>query len=183
MKKLFLLIIACLMTFAAPAAQVEMTTNKGVMVIDIDEENAPITAANFLQYVRSGFFDGLIFHRIIPGFVIQGGGFMPEMQRRPTKAPVPYELNDLKNLQYTLSMARTQDPHSATSQFFVNLRDNAQLDPQGERPGYAVFGKVIEGQDVVDAIATVPTATVGQFRDVPQDDVMIEKAIIMGEKS
>ena len=108
---------------------------------------------------------------------------MPEMERRPTEAPVPYELNDLKNLQYTLSMARTPDPHSATSQFFVNLQDNAQLDPQGERPGYAVFGKVIEGQDVVDAIAAVPTATVGPFRDVPQDDVMIEKAIIMGEKS
>jgi cyclophilin family peptidyl-prolyl cis-trans isomerase len=123
-------------------AWVEMTTNKGVMLIEIDKKNAPLTAANFISYVENGFFDGLIFHRVIPGFVIQGGGFSPEMKQKETAAPIQNEAgNGLKNLRYSLSMARTNDPHSATSQFFINLNDNGNLDRSPSNPGYAVWRK------------------------------------------
>ena len=162
---------------SAVAAEVAMRTSKGEMLIFVDEERAPKTAANFLQYVRDGFFDGLIFHRVIPGFVIQGGGFSPDMREKETRPPIVNEAsNGLKNLKYTLSMARTNDPHSATSQFFINLKDNANLDPSAASPGYAVFGEVREGKETVDAIAAVATGNVGPFGDVPKEPVVILEA-------
>lgn len=166
--------------FPVHAAEVEMQTNKGNLRIFIDEKNAPVTAKNFLNYVREGFYDGLIFHRVIPNFVIQGGGFASGMQKRPTKASIINEAsNGLKNLKYTLSMARTPDPDSATSQFFINLQDNTNLDPSASSPGYAVFGKVVEGMEVVDAIAQVKTGQVGPFRDVPAEDIVITQAVVI----
>lgn len=178
-KRLFALFFGVFLPSAVVAAEVEMHTGKGVMLVSVDEDRAPATAANFLQYVRDGFFDGLIFHRVIPGFVVQGGGFEPGMRKRPTRAPIRNEAdNGLKNLKYTLSMARTNDPHSATSQFFINLADNGNLDYSAANPGYAVFGEVISGREVVDAIAAVQTRTVGHFRDVPAPPVVIEKAVV-----
>ena len=180
MTRLFLLLTALIMTTPATAViQVEMLTNKGRMVIAVDDKEAPKTADNFLDYVRSGFFDGVIFHRVIPGFVIQGGGFMENMFRKTTEKPIRFENTGLKNLRYTLSMARTSDPHSATSQFFINLTDNPSLDGGRNVPGYAVFGQVIEGQQVVDTIAAVRTRTVGPYADVPVSPVVIEKATIL----
>jgi cyclophilin family peptidyl-prolyl cis-trans isomerase len=166
---------------AAALPVVTMETNYGTIKIELYPEKAPVTVANFRRYVREGFFDGLIFHRVIPGFVIQGGGFEPGMrQRQPTSPPIVNEAaNGLKNARGTLSMARTMVVNSATSQFFVNLRDNASLDHRGEAPsmfGYAVFGKVIEGMEVVDKIAAEPTGTKGQHQDVPQKDAVIIKA-------
>ena len=162
----------------AAAAQVEMRTTLGVLVIEVDEKRAPETAANFLKYVDDGFFDGLIFHRVIPGFVIQGGGFTPDMQKRDTRAPIVNEANNgRKNAKYTLSMARTNDPNSATSQFFINLAHNEPLDYSANNPGYAVFGEVISGQEVVDAVAKVKTTTFAPYRDVPEVPVIIEKAV------
>ncbi|MGI9346145.1 MAG: peptidylprolyl isomerase [Gammaproteobacteria bacterium] len=165
---------------AADAAIVEMQTSKGDLLIELDERYAPDTAANFLEYVDAGFFDGLIFHRVIPGFVIQGGGFSPDMQQKKTRNPIDYEHNELRNRHYTLSMARTSDPHSATSQFFINLADNAFLDPKGQAPGYAVFGKVVQGTQVVDAIAQVGTHTKGGHQDVPIEPITIVKAFRVG---
>ena len=156
-------------------------TNLGEIHIEVDEANAPVTADNFLQYVRDGFYDGVIFHRVIPGFVIQGGGFDETFQQKKTRAPITNESNNgLDNDRGTLSMARTNDPNSATAQFFINLNDNAPLNAAGSRPGYAVFGKVVSGMDVVDAIAEVPTGAAGPFRqDAPQDTVTIESAHIV----
>lgn len=156
-------------------------TNLGDIHIDVDQENAPISADNFLAYVRDGFYDGVIFHRVIPGFVIQGGGFDENFEQKSTREPIKNEsANGLDNERGTLSMARTQDPHSATSQFFINLEDNEALNDMGTRPGYAVFGRVVEGMEVVDAIAKVPTGAAGPFRqDVPQDTVRIESAEIV----
>lgn len=160
---------------------VTFETSLGDFRIELYPAQAPVTVANFRHYVRSGFYDGLIFHRVIPGFVIQGGGFEPGMQQRPpSRAPIANEAdNGLKNKRGTLSMARTMAVNSATSQFFVNLRDNPSLDHRGDAPhafGYAVFGKVVEGMEVVDKIAAQPTATKGRFQDVPQEDVVILKA-------
>lgn len=155
-------------------------TNFGDIHIKVDEDKAPVTAANFLDYVSSGFYDGTIFHRIIPGFVIQGGGFDDNMNQKSTKQPIRNESdNGLENTRGALSMARTQDPHSATSQFFINLEDNAPLNHAGTRHGYAVFGHVVQGMDVVDAIARVPTGNYGMYQDVPQEDVKIESAYII----
>lgn len=153
-------------------------TNLGDIHIEVDEHNAPITADNFLGYVRDGFYDGVIFHRVIPGFVVQGGGFDDSFNQKATRAPITNEsANGLDNERATLSMARTQDPHSATSQFFINLDDNEALDDRGTRPGYAVFGHVVKGMDVVDAIADVPTGSAGPFgQDAPLDTVRIESA-------
>ena len=160
---------------------VELHTNKGVIRIELDAEKAPKSAANFLAYVKSGHFDGTIFHRVINGFMIQGGGFEPGMKQKPTQAPIPNEANNgLKNKRYTLAMARTNDPHSATAQFFINVADNAFLDHSAPTPqgwGYAVFGHVVEGQDVVDAIKGVKTGTKGFHQDVPVEDVVILKAV------
>lgn len=156
---------------------VTMTTNYGVIRIEVLADKAPITAQNFVEYIAAGFYDGLIFHRVIPDFVIQGGGFEPGMKRKTTRAPIQNEAdNGVKNARGTLSMARTSDPQSATSQFFINLKDNVSLDHTGKNPrgwGYAVFAKVVSGLDVVDKISQVETGTVGPYRDVPRQDVVI----------
>ena len=160
---------------------VELHTNKGVIRIELDSDKAPKTTANFLDYVRKGHFDGTIFHRVIDGFMIQGGGFTPGMTQKPTGAPIENEANNgLKNARYTIAMARTNDPHSATAQFFINVADNAFLDhsaPTAQGWGYAVFGRVVSGEDVVDAIKGVRTGSKGFHQDVPVEDVVIDKAV------
>ena len=159
---------------------IRFTTNLGVIDIELDTEHAPITCENFENYVKSGFYNGTIFHRVIKGFMIQGGGFEPGMRQKPTNDPIKNEAdNGLKNDKYTIAMARTNDPHSATAQFFINVADNDFLNhtaPTGNGWGYAVFGKVVAGRDVVDQIARVRTGTRGWFGDVPVEDVVIEKA-------
>lgn len=158
---------------------VRMTTNLGVIDIELDPQRAPLSAANFLRYVDSGFYNGTIFHRVIPGFMIQGGGFQTGLKEKPTDAPVRNEAdNGLKNQKGTLAMARTPDPDSATAQFFINAADNDFLNHRSKTPpgwGYAVFGKVTQGLDVVKKIETVATKTVGSFENVPAKDVVIEK--------
>jgi cyclophilin family peptidyl-prolyl cis-trans isomerase len=153
-------------------------TSLGSIAVQLDSKSAPLHAANFAKYADDGFFDGLVFHRVIPGFMIQGGGMSPELsQKRPTQNPVRNEsLNGLKNLRGTLAAARTSDPDSATSQFFINLKDNDFLDgnPAAKKVGYSVFGKVTAGMDVVDKIAAVRTTTKGQFSDVPEQPVTIQ---------
>jgi peptidyl-prolyl cis-trans isomerase B (cyclophilin B) len=159
---------------------VKLHTNFGVIGIDLDEEKAPQTVANFLEYVKSGFFDNTVFHRVIDGFMIQGGGFEPGMKQKATNAAVKNEANNgLKNEKYTVAMARTSDPHSATAQFFINVADNTFLNHTAETAqgwGYAVFGKVVEGTDVIEKIRKVKTGTRGMHQDVPTDDVIIERA-------
>ncbi len=162
---------------------IRFSTNHGSIDIEVFEDQAPMSAKNFISYVNEGFYDGTIFHRVIPGFVIQGGGFEPEMKQRATHAPIENEAdNGLKNDRGTLSMARTSDPHSASSQFFVNLKDNDFLNHTGKNSrgwGYAVFARVVNGMDVVDKIAAVPTGNVGVYSDVPKQDVVITKAEIL----
>lgn len=162
--------------------RVDLHTSKGLIVVELFADKAPKTVANFLDYVKSGFYDGTIFHRVIPGFVIQGGGFTAEMKQKDTRAPIPNEAdNGLRNERGTLSMARTSDPASATSQFFVNLVNNRTLDHTSDTPagwGYAVFGKVVQGMDVVDAIAQVPTGRQGPMTGVPVEPMVIEKATL-----
>ena len=161
---------------------VKLHTNFGVMSIELDAEKAPDTVANFLQYVTDKHFDNTIFHRVIDGFMIQGGGFEPGMQQKPTRSAVKNEAdNGLKNAPYTLAMARTSDPHSATAQFFINVADNDFLNFTAQSAqgwGYCVFGRVTEGQDVVDRIKKVRTGTRAGHQDVPQEDVIIERAEI-----
>jgi len=155
-------------------------TNQGDITLDLDAEDSPATVANFLQYVRDGHYDNTLFHRVIPGFMIQGGGFAPGMQQKATRAPVANEAgNGVKNARYTVAMARTSDPHSATAQFFINLADNAFLDYKGPSPqayGYCVFGKVAGGADVVDRIAGVATGHSAGHENVPAQDVVITRA-------
>lgn len=149
----------------------------GTVTIVLDPEKAPITVRNFLKYVRSGHYEGTVFHRVIPGFMIQGGGFTPELEEKPNQGPIKSEArNGLRNSRGTLAMARTNNPDSADSQFFINLRDNHRLDYGIGGAGYTVFGRVIEGMDVVDRIAMVPTASRGQHENVPQMAVVIKKA-------
>jgi len=161
---------------------VEMHTSKGLITLELDAEKAPVTVANFIEYVKSGHFDGTIFHRVIPGFVIQGGGMESGMKEKPTQPPIENEAdNGLKNVTGSICMARTNDPHSATSQFFINLKDNQFLDHSGKNPqgwGYAVFGQVTDGMDVVEAIAAVQTGNAGLHQDVPVEDIVVEKVII-----
>lgn len=160
-----------------------MKTSMGDITIKLDFEKAPKTAENFKQYVEDGFYNGLIFHRVINGFMVQGGGFEPGMKQRSTRATIDNEANNgLKNSKYTLSMARTSDPHSATGQFFINVADNAFLDFKSETVdgwGYAVFAEVVEGMDVVDRIKAVPTTRKHGHGDVPADDVVIESASLI----
>lgn len=158
-----------------------LTTNHGTIKLELDAEKAPKTVENFLNYVRSGHYDGTIFHRVIDGFMIQGGGFEPGMKQKPTNDPVENEAkNGLKNEPYTVAMARTSAPHSASAQFFINIKNNAFLDYPGQDGwGYCVFGKVVEGTDVVDKIKGVKTTRSGMFTDVPVDNVVIEKAEIV----
>jgi len=158
-------------------------SNHGVITVELDADKAPKTVENFLSYVNKGHYDGTIFHRVIDGFMVQGGGFAPGMSQKPTDAPIDNEAsNGLKNDKYTLAMARTQSPHSATAQFFINLADNGFLNhtaPSMQGWGYAVFGRVVEGTDVVDRIKAVKTGRRGFHDDVPADDVVIEKAVAL----
>lgn len=158
---------------------IRFTTNMGVFDVELNESAAPKTCENFLTYVREGFYNGTIFHRVIAGFMIQGGGFEPGLVQKPTHDPIENEAdNGLKNDKYTIAMARTNDPHSATSQFFINVADNDFLNhtaPTARGWGYAVFGRVIGGTDVVDAITRVRTASRNFYGDVPVEDVVIEK--------
>ncbi|PXX47360.1 peptidylprolyl isomerase [Undibacterium pigrum] len=158
-----------------------LTTNFGNIKIELNEEKAPKTVANFLAYVESGHYNGTIFHRVIDGFMIQGGGFEPGMNQKSTNAPIENEAkNGLKNERYALAMARTGDPHSASAQFFINTKRNDFLDYPGQDGwGYCVFGKVVEGMDVVDKITAVKTTRTGMFQDVPVENVLIEKAEIV----
>lgn len=163
--------------------RVNMQTSLGNIVIELDAEKAPKTTENFLTYVREGFYDGTIFHRVINNFMVQGGGFDATMKQKQTHAPVENEANNgLKNDRYTLAMARTADPHSATAQFFINVADNDFLNFTAPTPngwGYAVFGKVVEGTDVVDAIKVAKTGNKGFHQDVPTEDIVIEKATVV----
>jgi peptidyl-prolyl cis-trans isomerase B (cyclophilin B) len=155
-----------------------LTTNHGKIKLELDAEKAPKTVENFLSYVRSGHYNGTIFHRVIDGFMIQGGGFEPGMKQKPTNEPIENEAkNGLKNDTYTIAMARTSAPHSASAQFFINVKNNSFLDYPGQDGwGYCVFGKVVEGTDVVDKIKSVKTTRTGMFADVPVDNVVIENA-------
>jgi len=163
---------------------VTLETAKGNIIIEVNEKVAPVTSANFLRYVQEGFYNGTIFHRVIPGFMIQGGGFTPDMQQKPTHEPIVNEAtNGLKNLRGTVAMARTNDPNSATAQFFINLVNSDYLNYAGPKnPGYAVFGKVVEGIDTVDSIAKVKTGRKGLYGDVPLEPVIIKSAKVTSGK-
>ncbi len=162
---------------------IKLTTNHGAITLDLDAEKAPKTVANFLAYVEAGHYDGTIFHRVIDGFMIQGGGMGAGMKEKATNAPIENEAgNGLTNDRGTVAMARTNDPHSATAQFFINIKDNDFLNfraPSGSGWGYCVFGKVVEGMDVVDKIRAVKTGNKGFHQDVPVEDVVIEKAEVV----
>ena len=166
------------------APQVRLATSMGDIVVQLDPARAPKTVENFLAYVKDGHYDGTVFHRVIDGFMIQGGGFTPEMQQKPTRAPIALEAsNGLKNDRYTIAMARTGNPNSATSQFFINVADNAMLNaPNPDGHGYAVFGKVVEGQAVVDKIKNVATGNRGGHQNVPQTPVLIQSAKVVAPK-
>ena len=159
---------------------IKLHTNFGVIALELDAEKAPETVKNFLTYAEAGHYDNTIFHRVIDGFMIQGGGFGPGMKEKKTRSPIKNEAdNGLKNERYTIAMARTSDPHSASAQFFINVADNASLDfkmPSGNGWGYCVFGKVVEGSEVVDKIKGVKTGNAGFHQDVPKEDVIIERA-------
>lgn len=169
-----------------PNPQVQMETSKGVVVIELDAKAAPQTVANFMEYVISGSYDGTIFHRVIKNFMIQGGGFTEDMKRKSTRSPIANEAdNGLKNATGTIAMARTNDPHSATSQFFINVKDNNMLNHSSKTPrgwGYCVFGKVIKGMEVVHAIENVPTGRKSGHRDVPVDPIRIKKIIAINSQ-
>jgi peptidyl-prolyl cis-trans isomerase B (cyclophilin B) len=161
---------------------VTLETTKGTITIELYPEKAPETVANFIQYTQDGFYDGTIFHRVIPNFMIQGGGFTDDMSEKPTRDPIKNEANNgLINENGTIAMARTPNPHSASSQFFINVKDNQFLDFQNETPngwGYCVFGKVTDGMDVVNSIVSVPTGNHGMHQDVPMEPVIIMKASV-----
>lgn len=182
----FLLLIATIglsnLIWAAPT--VEVKTSQGTIVIELDAVKAPKSTANFLSYAKSGFYNGTVFHRVMPGFMIQGGGFDQRMNQKPTQSPIENEAkNGLKNVRGSIAMARLPEPHSATSQFFINHVDNANLDhPSFDGWGYAVFGKVKTGMEVVDKIAQVPTGNFGPHQNVPQTPVVIESVKIISEK-
>ena len=166
-------------------AQVLLKTNKGDITLTLDAAKAPKTVANFLAYVKSGHYDGTIFHRVIDNFMIQGGGMAPGMKQKPTQAEIENEANNgLKNVNGSIAMARTSEPHSASSQFFINVNDNDFLNhsaPTAQGWGYAVFGAVSDGMDVVNAIRKVKTGSSGFHQDVPAEDVVIEKATVLAE--
>ncbi len=195
-----LLAISLVLAVAVPAAagrersagpRVRLVTTMGAIVIELEPDRAPRTVANFLAYVREGFYDGTVFHRVVPGFVIQGGGFTASLERKPTHPPIPNEAaaSGLANRRGTVAMARTADPDSATSQFYINLRDNPALDPRPGSAGYCVFGRVVEGMDVVDRIGGVRTHVAAALdpatgrrhpmRDVPVEPVVIERAEVV----
>jgi len=190
MKQLYAALLALLLCCASPLSysldkgkrnMVKLHTNKGIITLKLDSEKAPNTVKNFLEYVNSGFYSGTIFHRVIGNFMIQGGGFEPGMKQKKTGTPIKNEAaNGLKNDNYTVAMARTGDPHSATAQFFINVKDNGFLNYPGQDGwGYCVFGKVVEGKEVVDAIRQVKTGNRSGFQDVPLEDVIITKAEVV----
>ncbi len=194
MKIFSVLLLGWLLSFNTQAAtptstqkgkpsMVKFQTNQGSFTIELNAEKAPATVKNFLDYVNSGFYNGTIFHRVIDGFMVQGGGFEPGMTQKPVQAPVQNEAaNGLKNDNYTVAMARTSDPHSATAQFFINVKDNNFLNYTASNAqgfGYCVFGKVVEGKDVVDAMRRVKTGNRSGFTDVPLKDVIISKAEVV----
>lgn len=186
MSRLLFTLIAGLWSIVALGAQpeVEFKTNMGTIVIELYPDKAPATVKNFLQYVKDGYYDGTIFHRVIPKFMIQGGGFTPDFSKKPTRPPIRNEAaNEIKNTVGTVAMARTSDPHSATAQFFINVADNEFLNfryPTREGYGYCVFGQVVKGMDVVNRIAGVPTGPgPGPHRNVPRQPVVIERAKIL----
>jgi len=162
---------------------VRLKTNFGIIALELDTGRAPETVKNFLEYVESGFYSNTVFHRVIDGFMIQGGGFEPGMRQKPVRGPIKNEAdNGVKNERYTIAMARTSEPHSASSQFFINVKDNGFLDhtaPNAQGWGYCVFGKIVEGQDVVDKIKRVKTGKRGGHADVPVEDVIIERAEVV----
>ena len=166
--------------WAQTAPRVKLSTTAGDIVVELYPDKAPKTVENFLQYVNDKQYDGTVFHRVIDGFMIQGGGFTPDLKQKPTRAPIPLEAkNGLKNDKYTIAMARTSDPNSATSQFFINLKDNANLNaPNPDGHGYAVFGKVVSGSEVVDKIRTARTGSKGGMQDVPLDAIIIQSATV-----
>lgn len=186
MHRLYLLVFAFLFSIAAHAAnpQLEVKTSQGTVTIELYQDKAPKTVENFLQYAKDGFFNGTIFHRVIPGFMIQGGGFTPDLKQKDTRAQIQNEAkNGLKNETGTLAMARTGDPHSASAQFFINLKDNSFLDyPGRDGWGYAVFGKVVQGFDVVQKIALVPSGNAGPHQNVPNTPVIIESIKLLPAK-
>ena len=191
-KKIVLGVFLCFLPLFAGATEqtatgestvtVRMQTNQGTIVLELDAEKAPGTVANFVEYAKAGFYDGTIFHRVIPGFMIQGGGFEPGMTQKATRDPIQNEAdNGLKNDLGTIAMARTPNPHSATAQFFINVKDNGFLNysaPTSQGWGYCVFGKVVEGLDVVQSIEKVSTTSRAGHQDVPTEDVVIEKVTI-----
>ncbi len=173
-----LLVLGLLATgFSAHAQKVRLATSEGDIVLELDAEKAPKTVANFVQYVKAGHYDGVIFHRIIDGFMVQTGGYKRDLSEKPTRKPIPLESgNGLSNLRGSIAMARTNDPNSASAQFFINVVDNVRLDKGEGRDGYAVFGKVIDGMDIVDKIKAVPTQAQGVFQNLPVTPVTIRKA-------
>jgi len=168
-----------------PAAHILMTTTVGPMTLELDADNAPKTVENFLSYVSSGFYDGTIFHRVINNFMVQGGGFTADMEQKATQAPIENEANNgLKNGHGTIAMARTQDPHSATAQFFINVQDNDFLNHTGENMqgwGYAVFGKVTDGEEVLEKIRCVQTGSQAGHQDVPVEPIIIESVTVIAD--
>ncbi len=168
-----------------PAAHILMTTTVGSMTLELDADNAPKTVENFLSYVSNGFYDGTIFHRVIENFMVQGGGFTADMEQKATQAPIENEANNgLENALGTIAMARTQDPHSATAQFFINVQDNDFLNHTGENMqgwGYAVFGKVTDGEDVLDKIRCVQTGSQAGHQDVPLEPIIIESVTVIAD--
>jgi len=169
------------MAMSASAQTVRLSTSMGDIVLELDAQRAPTTAANFAQYVREGHYDGTIFHRVIGSFMIQGGGMTPDLREKPARAPIPLEnKSGLTNRRGTVAMARTMDPNSARAQFFINAVDNPMLDPANSRDGngYAVFGKVVQGLDVVDKIKAVATGSSGMYNDVPLRPILIKKATL-----
>ena len=193
LKGLFLglLSLAVVMAFTSGVraekkpVKVKLATTMGDIVLELYPDKAPVTVDNFVRYVKEGHYDGTIFHRVINGFMIQGGGLDANMQEKPTRAPIKNEAdNGLKNEAYTIAMARTSDPHSASSQFFINVANNPRLNFTAKSPavwGYAVFGKVVEGKDVVDKIKALPTTTKGIYQNVPQTPVTITKATVLSQ--
>ena len=185
LKHLFVLTAAAVAPGALAAdPQVDVRTGAGTIRLELYPAKAPKTVENFLQYVRDGHYNGTIFHRVIPGFMIQGGGMTPDMAQKKTRAPIPIESkNGLKNEVGSLAMARTSDPNSATAQFFINVKNNSFLDhPGSDGHGYTVFGKVVSGMDVVNKITAMPTGSQGMYQDVPRTPVVIESVTVVGGK-
>ena len=179
MKSILTLALAALLVVAAPAQaqKVKLATTMGDIVVELDAEKAPKTVDNFLRYVKAGHYDGVIFHRVIDGFMIQTGGYKADLSEKPTRPPIPLEVGKgLSNVRGSIAMARTSDPNSATSQFFINVGDNLRLDDAGG--GYAVFGKVVDGMAVVDQIRAVPTRAKGEHGNLPEKAITIKKATV-----